>query len=106
SRQRWGRLRDAMPAPPSRRALAPCSRAGVGGLPGVDNSKITRRQCRHPQTSFRNRLAPTGLAVGLAHMRYATLWWRFAPAASFRLLLGPPLPDPVRSRIRHERAAT
>ena len=33
-------------------------------------------------TSFRLRVvAPTGLAVGLAHMRYATLWWRFAPAA-------------------------
>jgi hypothetical protein len=39
-------------------------------------------------------------------VRYATLWWRFAPVAVSAATLGPPLHDPVRSRIRHERGAT
>ena len=51
-------------------------------------------------------MAPTGLAVGLAHMRYATLEVAIRPRGPLRPQLGPPLPDPVRSRIRHERGPT
>ena len=41
------------------------------GIPGVIDAKITH-ESRHARRPFGFRWAPTGLAVGLARLRYAT----------------------------------
>ncbi len=81
----------------SRRAREPAHEAFHGSI--TARSPSTNPPC---ETSFRNRWAPTGSAVGLAHVRYATPRWRFAPAACLGQHWGGRASSPsgpVRSRI-------
>ena len=77
----------------SRRAREPAHEAFHGSI--TARSPSTNPPC---ETSFRNRWAPTGSAVGLAHVRYATPRWRFAPAACLGQHWGGRASSPSRPR--------